>query len=244
MDPTNLEYQVDDRTFAAYLAHAARPEASAKSHVGVLVFPDAAGLGERPKERARRLAAHGFTALAVDLFGEAIHDRAHALATIEDLLGDRAKLRRRVNAAHQLLLHQVGVDASRTAAIGFCFGGAAALELARSGAEVACVVGFHSTLSTKDPGDAKQIRGRVLAIIGARDPIVPEPQRQAFIAEMSNAKVDWQLHLHDAVHAFTSRDADAMNHPALAYDERTDKRSWRAMLNLFEETFGDTSSAS
>lgn len=130
------------------------------------------------------------------------------------------------------------VDPVRTAAIGFCFGGTAALELARSGAELACAVAFHGLLSTSAPENARNIRGKVLACVGARDPLIPEPQRAAFISEMTQAKVDFQMLVLNAVHGFTDRSVDRYGVWALAYDERADRRSWHAMLGLFEEVPG------
>lgn len=126
------------------------------------------------------------------------------------------------------------------AAIGYCFGGTTALELARSGAELAAVVGFHSGLGTARPEDASDIGGKVLALIGADDPMVPPEQRTAFEAEMRAGGVDWRMTLYGgAVHSFTNPAADAYGSPKFAaYHAPTAARSWQAMLDLFDEALG------
>ena len=127
------------------------------------------------------------------------------------------------------------VAPGRIAAIGFCFGGTMSLELARSGAELQAVVGFHSGLSTTAPKtDAKAYRGRVLVCIGADDPFIAPQERATFEAEMRDAEVDWQMHLYGGtVHSFTNREADKRNNPAMRYSEAADKESWAAMQELF-----------
>ena len=128
---------------------------------------------------------------------------------------------------------------ARLAAIGYCFGGTLALELARGGADLKAVVGFHSGLSTVHPEDARNITGKVLALIGADDPIVNNDERRAFEEEMRAGGVDWQLVVYGgAVHSFTNERASMVDIPGIAYDEATDRRSWQAMLDLFTEVFG------
>ena len=113
------------------------------------------------------------------------------------------------------------------------------LELARSGADVKAVVGFHSGLGTARPEDASNISGKILVCIGADDPMIPEAQRAAFQDEMRAANVDWRLNLYGgAVHSFTNEGADAMGMAAIKYHKPTDERSWRAMLDLFDEVLG------
>jgi dienelactone hydrolase len=230
----DIEYAVENKTFVGYLA---RPEPITGKRPGVLVCHDAGGLREHAKARARKLTEHGYVALAVDLYGEAIAGRDQAKAMIASLSGDLPTLRGRMSAALELLKSQPSVDPARTAAIGFCFGGQAALELARSGAELSCVVGFHSALNTTAPEDAKNIKCKVMVCLGARDPIVPADQRAAFVEEMVKGGVDWQMLLYgQAVHAFTDKTADSYGVWALSYHQLADIRSWRAMLGLFDET--------
>jgi dienelactone hydrolase len=111
-------------------------------------------------------------------------------------------------------------------------------ELARSGADLAAAVGFHSGLGTTRPEDAVHIRAKVLACIGADDPMVNNDQRRAFEEEMRAGEVDWQLQVYGgAVHSFTRPGAENVGIPGIAYHEPTDRRSWQAMINLFDEVF-------
>jgi dienelactone hydrolase len=206
---------------------------------GILVFPEAFGLGEHALSRARRLAESGYAALACDLHGGAAHhdDLQQVLGLLAPIRNDPARIRARAVAALDALRAQEGVDRGRTAAIGFCFGGTMALELARSGADIRAAVGFHSGLATAAPQDAANITAKVLACIGADDPAVPPEQRAAFEAEMRAGKVDWQLHLYGGVvHSYTDPAADARGQPAaFRYDARADARAWAAMQALFAE---------
>jgi dienelactone hydrolase len=129
-------------------------------------------------------------------------------------------------------------DPARLAAIGFCFGGTLSLELARGGADLKAVVGFHSGLSTVHPEDARNITGKVLALIGADDPMVHADERRAFEEEMRAGGVDWEMNVYGgAVHSFTNTLASPDTFPGIAYHEPTDRRSWQAMVDLFNEVF-------
>ena len=139
-----------------------------------------------------------------------------------------------------MLLTQPQVDAGRVGAIGFCFGGSMALELARTGADLKAVVGFHPGLKSLRPADSANITASVLMCCGTDDPFVTIDDRRAFEAEMLTAGVrDWQLLLFGRVgHTFTNPLVDQMRTPGLAYDADADRRSWAAMLALFDETLG------
>jgi len=151
---------------------------------------------------------------------------------------DRKLLRARVNAGLDVLRKQELTDAKRIAAIGYCFGGTTALELARGGADVAGVVSFHGGLNTLNASDAKQIKAKVLALHGADDPHVPPAEVAAFETEMRDAKVDWSLVAYGgAVHSFTDWNAGNDNSKGSAYNEKADKRSWEAMKQFFAEIF-------
>jgi dienelactone hydrolase len=139
--------------------------------------------------------------------------------------------------ALDLLRQQPNVDSTRIAAIGFCFGGTTVLELARSGADIACTVGFHAGVATTAPAQQGAIRGKVLVCQGADDPIITADQRSAFTAEMTSAGVDWQMHVYGGVgHSFTNPEIDKWNLAGFKYDARADRRSWQAMRALFEES--------
>lgn len=215
---------------------------------GVLVFPEVFGLGEHAKSRAERLAGLGYVALACDLHGEGkVYDELETvMGLIKPLRDDPRKTRARARGPLDALLARPEVDPARIAAIGYCFGGTMALELARSGAPIAGVVGFHSGLSTSMPDDAKTITGKVLICIGADDPGIDAAQRAAFEEEMRAGGVDWQMNLYGGVvHSFTNPAADRLGRPEFArYDAKADARSWAEMQAFFEEIFGSAAGGS
>ncbi|WP_313805577.1 dienelactone hydrolase family protein [Sphingobium sp.] len=208
---------------------------------GVLVFPDIFGYGDHALERAERLAGLGYAALAADLHGErralAVEP---AMAELQRFYEEPDRPGARGGAALAALAGHPGVDGARIAAIGFCYGGRLALEMARRGAPLAAVVGFHSSLVSSYPQGGGLIRGKILACIGSEDPGVPVEERTAFEAEMQAAGVDWQLHLYGGVyHTFTNWRADSWGHPDFArYDAGADRRSWAAMQALLAEVLG------
>ncbi len=216
-------------------------EPAAGPRAAVLVFPEAFGLGEHAIGRAERLAALGYVALACDLQGEGrVEDGLEAaIGLLKPLFADPSKTRARARGGMDALLARPEADGARVAAIGFCFGGTMALELARGGAALKAVVGFHSGLGTAAPAsDAKAIQARVLVCIGADDPMIPAEQRATFEAEMRGAGVDWQMHLYgNTVHSFTNQGAAKRNMPdAIRYSPESDARSWGSMQALFDET--------
>jgi dienelactone hydrolase len=153
---------------------------------------------------------------------------------ITRLVGDPVALRARLTDALGCLRAQTTVDPSRVAIIGFCFGGLAALELARSGADVRAVVSFHGGLTTKAPAEPGRVKAAVLVCTGAADPFVTREHRSAFEDEMMHASADWQLNVYaNAMHGFTERNG---HRAGSQYDGTTDRRSWRAMRELFDET--------
>jgi len=186
------------------------------------------------------LARLGYVVFCADIYGKGVRvdnpqDAAKLATKYKD---DRPLLRARVNAAFDQLKKQPLVDGKRTAAIGYCFGGTTVLELARSGTDLAGVVSFHGGLNTPTPEDAKQIKGKVLALHGADDPYVPAAEVAAFEEEMRKAKVDWQLVGYGgAVHSFTMKEAGNDNSKGAAYNEKADQRSWEAMKVFFAEIF-------
>jgi dienelactone hydrolase len=206
----------------------------------VLVSHEGNGLTDHAKNSARRLAELGYVAFALDYYGDGKPPPADQIAARCSALIDDPLLTRTIgHAGLDVLLASEYADPGKVAAIGYCFGGTMSLELARDGADLQAVVGFHSGLATTRPEDASNIRGSVLVCIGAEDPLIPPEQRLAFEEEMRAGGVDWRMNLYGgAVHSFTNPAADGSN-PVLAYDPKADARSWRAMLDLFTEKFGD-----
>lgn len=237
MHTEEISYEVEGTTM---IGHLALPDGD-DVRPCVLVCHEGPGMSDHARSRADRLAALGYVAFALDYHGggTVLTDRAEMMGRISAWLGDPTQTRVRVRAGLAILLAQPRADATRLGAIGFCFGGTMCLELARSGADVKAVVGFHSGLGTARPEDASNISGKILVCIGADDPMIPEAQRAAFQDEMRAANVDWRLNLYGgAVHSFTNEGADAMGMAAIKYHKPTDERSWRAMLDLFDEVLG------
>lgn len=236
METREIEYQADGMRAVGYLA---LPDGT-DQRPGVLVCHEGPGLDDHARGRARRLAEElGYVAFALDYIGDGqrLSDMQDVMARLGPLMSDPIKTRAHGQAGLDQLLAQDRVDPSRVAAIGFCFGGTMSLELARGGADLKAVVGFHSGLATARPADAGSITPKVLACIGAEDPMVPAEQRAAFEQEMQAAGADWQLLVYGgAGHSFTNPQASAMGLPGVEYHEPTDQRSWAAMLHLFAET--------
>jgi dienelactone hydrolase len=129
-------------------------------------------------------------------------------------------------------------DRARLAAVGYCFGGALVLELARSGADVKAVLGFHPRLATRRANDARKITAKVLVCVGTEDPLISVAERLAFEEEMRSGGVDWRMNLYGgAEHSFTRPGADRDGQAGIGYHQLSDERSWRAMLDLFDEVF-------
>jgi len=234
----DISYEADGRTMIGFLA---LPDGTDR-RPGVLVSHEGPGLDDHARSRAVRLAEElGYVAFALDYHGggRPVEDRAQMMSRIGELRGDPPRARAIGTAGLDVLCAEARTDHARLGAIGYCFGGTLSLELARGGADLKAVVGFHSGLSTVRPEDARNIVGKVLALIGADDPIVDNAERRAFEEEMRAGGVDWQLHVYGgAVHSFTNPRASGVDIPGIAYHEPTDRRSWQAMLDLFAEVFG------
>lgn len=237
MQTRNIRYQADGLAMDSQLFY----ESASGKKPGILVFPDAFGLGEHALSRAERLANLGYVALACDYHGDRqmFQDFTLIKPILETLRNELSRLRARARGGLDALLACPEVDPDRIAAIGYCFGGTLALELARSGADIAGVVGLHSGLATVAPQDAQRIKAKVLVCIGADDPSIPLEQRQAFEQEMRAGKVAWQMTVFGGtVHNFTNPEADKRGNPATSrYDATADARSWQQMCGLFDEIF-------
>jgi dienelactone hydrolase len=207
---------------------------------GVLVNPEAFGLGPHAKSRAERLAQLGYVALAADPYGEGAvaKDLNDAMKLATPLFGDPAKLRARAHSALNALANHPQADSSRLASIGFCMGGTFSLELARDGAPLRGIVSFHGGLQTQKPATEGGVKAKILVCTGNDDPFVPADQIKGFIDEMTKARVNWELICFGGtVHSFTNPDADSLNNPGLKYNKTSDERSWKAMTDFFTEIF-------
>jgi dienelactone hydrolase len=233
----DISYTSDGRTMVGTLAV---PDGDGP-RPGILVCHEGPGLDDHARSRAVRLAEErGYVAFALDYHGQGkpLASREEMMGRIGELRADPARARAVGNGGLDILRTEARTDPDRLAAIGYCFGGTLAFELARGGADLKAAVGFHAGLGTVRPEDARNIRGKILALIGADDPIVPPEQRLAFEEEMRAGGVDWQLHLYGgAAHSFTNPGAANVDIPGIAFHEPTDRRSWKAMVDLFDEVF-------
>jgi dienelactone hydrolase len=233
----DISYEADARTMVGTLA---LPNGN-DQRPGVLVSHEGPGLDDHARAVAARLADElGYVAFALDYHGDGkpLENRDEMMARIGEFRADPLRARAIGEAGLDVLRAEPRTDATQLAAIGYCFGGTLSLELARGGADLKAVVGFHAGLGTARPEDAKNIKGKVLALIGADDPIVNNDQRREFEEEMTAGGADWQLVVYGgAVHSFTNPRASNVDLPGIDYHEPTDRRSWQAMCDLFAEVF-------
>lgn len=229
-----VAYAVGARGFQGFIADGS----GGRKAPGVLVAHEGPGLNAHIKERTQRIAALGYVAFAIDLYGVADPPIEEARGYVTMLRNDLDELRGRMVAALNVLTSRENVDAARIAGVGFCFGGNAVLELARSGAEIAGAIGFHAGLDTLRPDDARNIKAPVLVCLGADDPIVTEEKRRLFSEEMTKGGVDWRMELYGGVgHSFTNPGIDAWKFPGFSYSASADHRSWATMRAFLDEVF-------
>jgi dienelactone hydrolase len=237
MKTETVEYKDGGVTLRGYLAY---DDKKSGKRPGVLVMPEAFGLGEHAKKRAERLAELGYVAFAGDPYGNGIE-----LANLQDamkhagpLFADPSILRKRGRVALDHLASIPQTDGSRLAAIGFCMGGTFSLELARDGAPLKGIVSFHGGLQTQRPAEAGKVKAKILVCTGADDTLIPIEQVNAFESEMIKAGADWQVITYGgAKHSFTNPNSDSLGMPGIGYNKVVDARSWKAMADFFEEIF-------
>ncbi|MDX3899227.1 MAG: dienelactone hydrolase family protein [Sphingobium sp.] len=209
----------------------------------VLVVHEADGIGGNVRRHCAMLADLGYTAFAADMHGGGrVLEGAEMEAALKRFRSDPDHLRARVRAGLDALAAVTALDAAQIAAIGFCFGGFAVLELARSGAALRAVASFHGLLTTRRPAERGAVTARIAAFTGAKDPLVPLADVTAFQAEMANADADWLLQVHgQARHSFTNEAVSGLGDPRMRYDPVAHHLSWRAMLGFFDTAFADIS---
>jgi dienelactone hydrolase len=214
------------------------------ARAGILLIHGGAGLDEHARDQARRYAELGYVVFACDMLGAGVAgNRERVIRCLTALRDDPALLVRRGQAGLAELAQCTEVN-GRFAAIGFCFGGMAALALARSGAELAGVASIHGSLATARQAESGSVKAKVLVCHGAADPHVPMADVTAFAEEMNSAGADWQLNMYGgAMHGFTHKQAAPGAIPGVAYDPRADERSFAAARTFLTGAFGDASPA-
>jgi dienelactone hydrolase len=212
---------------------------------GVVVVHEWWGLNDYAKRRARDLAELGYSALAIDMYGEGKNPEhpKDAKAFMQAATNDADAASKRFAAGLDLLKKQKQTDPNKIAAIGYCFGGAVVLIAARQGVPLAGVVSFHGALATKTPATPGSVKAKILVEHGALDSMITQDHVTAFKSEMDKAGADYQfVSLDGAKHGFSNPDADRLSHgehggPDIGYNKAADESSWADMQAFFRKVF-------
>ncbi len=236
-----IEYHTNGAKLKGYLVYDKNLKTK---RPGILVVHEWWGHNDYARRRAKMLAELGYIAFAVDMYGNgklAAHPD-DAAKFMQEVTNNMPLAEKRLNAALQVLNQQEFTDTDKTAAIGYCFGGAMVLHLARVGTNIDGVVSFHGSLGTQSPAKKGSVKARVLVLHGADDPFIPAEQVDAFIEEMQNADVDYEFVAYPNVkHSFTNPQADEYSKKfdlaALQYNQHADEDSWNKMQAFLKEIF-------
>lgn len=235
-----VEYEADGVKLKGFVAY---DDANTDKKPGVLVFPEWWGLNDYAKNRAKQLAEMGYVAFAADLYGDGkVIDTAHpkdAMEMVGTLRKNQAGWRARAAAALKQLTARPDVDTGKVAAIGYCFGGSTALQLAYAGADLKAVATFHAALPPARPEEAKMVKAKILVTTGADDTAIPKTAIDAFTASLFMGGVKPEVVAYPGVvHSFTVPEADKVGMANMKYDKAADEDSWKKMKGLFKETLG------
>jgi dienelactone hydrolase len=237
---SRIDYRVDDNIHQARLVSDDSPSAK---RPGVILLHEWWGVNDYMLERAHLLAELGYVALAIDMYGNGrvANNPDEAGELMNGVLDDMAAGTAALRAGYQLLLEQASVDADKTAAIGYCFGGAMALHMARIGMPLSAVASFHGALGSFHTAEPGSIKSRILVCHGEADSMVTMDDLAGLRTEMETAQANFEVRLYaDAKHGFSSRKADANGSQYgidVAYNAVADQESWQAMKSLFDEVF-------
>jgi dienelactone hydrolase len=233
-----VDYTYDGTNLKGYLAW---DDAVQGKRPGVLVVHEWWGLNDYARKRAEQLAGMGYVAFACDMYGEGktTQHPQEAGQMAGEVRKNLKTWQGRAQAGLKILQDNEMVDAKKVAAIGYCFGGSTALQLAYTGADLAAVVTFHGALPIPNAEQAKNIKSKILICHGALDSFIPEETIQKVRAALEEAKVDYHMvYYSGAVHSFTVPGADKVGMKGIAYNEAADRRSWKEMQDLFAEVLG------
>ncbi|MFK5950036.1 MAG: dienelactone hydrolase family protein [Methylococcales bacterium] len=235
-----VNYQIAGQPFTGYLSY---DDAITGKRPGVLVVHEWWGHNGYARKRADMLAALGYTAFALDMYGtgKLAEHPGDAQKFMQATLADMKVAEARFNAAKQLLQNQPTVESNKIAAIGYCFGGGTVLHMARQGANLVGVVSFHGSLATKIVAQAGKVKASILVFNGADDPFVTTEQIDGLKQEMKSAGAHLEFVNYPGVkHSFTNPEADGLgkrfNMP-LVYNAEADKDSWQRMQVFLEQVF-------
>lgn len=234
-----VTYSTDSTTMKGYLAY---DENQKGKRPAVLVVHEWWGHNDYARERAEKLAALGYTAFAVDMYGDGklAEHPSDAMKFTQNVMGNLTEATARFDAAIAVLKANPTVDGDKIAAIGYCFGGSIALSMANAGADLDAVAAFHSGVQLPImPGE--NLKAKVLVCNGADDPFIQADQVATFKAMMDSAKADYKYVAYEgAVHSFTSKAADSLAKQfelPLAYNQEADEKSWQELQDLLSSVF-------
>lgn len=239
----DVEYRVGDRTYRGYLAFDASVEGKRPA---VAVVHEWWGLNEHARDRVRALAAQGYTAMALDMYGvdRRADNPTDAQAYMAEAMADPAQLEARFNAGLGVLKAHASADAGNVAAVGYCFGGGVVLHMARRGADLKAVATLHGLLPSEHRAKPGEIKAPLAVFTGSDDPFVPHDQVLAFVDEMQKSQAHLYLRLFPGVrHSFTNPDATAAGEKfalPLAYDRAADAESWARVSGFLAQSLGHT----
>ena len=235
-----VSYSANGTTLKGYIAY---DDAVKGKRPGVLVIHEWWGHNEYARKRARMLAEHGYTALAVDMYGDGkqAHHPDDAQKFSSEVSKNAVLAKARFDAAYSLISNESTVDANNIGAIGYCFGGTVALNMARIGEPLKVVVSFHGGLGTDTPAEAGKVKAHIASFTGEDDPFIPATQVAAFRQEMDKAGTKYKVVTYPgAKHAFTNPEADKFGQEfklPLAYNAAADKASWNEGLAFMANAF-------
>ena len=232
-----IEYRQGDTVLQGFVAW---DDALPGKRPGVLVVHEWWGHNEHARNQARRLAEAGYLGFALDMYGKGrvtTHPQ-EAQAFAAEATKDPAVVAARFNSALEQLKQDPHVDPTRIAAIGYCFGGAVALDMARAGADLAAVATLHGALATKTPAQPGKVKAKILVLTGGADPFVPPEQVASFEQEMKTAGAQFRVVTYPgAKHGFTNPNAAQYGMSQLAYDPDADRKSWAELVTFLNEVF-------
>lgn len=226
----SIKYTVDDKVFIGFMTY--NKDVITK-RPGIIVVHEWQGINDYAKQRAIELANEGYIAFALDMYGDGKEIARSQAGSMSKKIGSDFKLiEKRFNAALDILMSNEYTDKDNIAAIGYCFGGGVVLNMARLGTEIKGVVGFHSSVNTGLTSSMGDIKTKVLAFQGDKDPAAPKEKQDEFIKEMTNSKVDFEYIVYDnvPVHNFT-------NPAGRSYHKIEAEKSWESMLSFFDSIF-------
>ena len=229
-----ISYQDGDTALSGLLAW---DDAISGKRPGVLVVHEWWGLNDYAKSRAEALAAEGYVAFALDMYGtgKVTDHPGEAGAWSKEITANLDAWVRRAQAGLDVLKSQDSVEADRLAAIGYCFGGSTVMQMAYADAPVQAVVSFHGSLPPP-PESVTAVKPRVLVAHGRDDDFIPPQRVIAFQQGLDRVEADWEMTIYAKTrHGFTNPEAGSYGIDNLAYNETADRRSWAATLRLFEE---------